>query len=526
MVATLIRLKRDLTFNGFNQSVWHILGTIFAGLYGLGIVGMIFSLQVMEGGAAVIDEEFVRTASVLMGSGIFLLWLIIPVFVSGADTAMNPRQFITYGIPRRGLILGLALTGLISIGAVLTLIWLIGQVMHWRWDAAAAVTAVITLPLLLITFSLVSQAVTTSISAWLSGRRSRDFLAILALGLMVLLYPIMIGLESAFSSLADAVPTVVDILALTPLGAGAALPADAAAGDWAMFMIRLAILAATAALAVVVIRAALVKITERPTVQISSGSKGDQGPGLFARFPATPWGAVAARASTYWLKDSRYGGTLVLLPAFVVLAVVMYSQLDAPWVLLALGPVFGWMLGFAISADISYDHSAFALHITSGVSGTADRVGRLVGLLSFGLPITLLSALIPAVMFTGPATTAALVGGSVGLLLSTAGFSCLVSARFTYPVPKPGDGPLSQPSGSTGRLMIVQLGMLVATVALMLPEVILVIVWLISGDSWLGWALGIAAVLKGLGLVWIGVTLGARVFERSQPELFQTVSQY
>ncbi|MCH8571383.1 transporter [Nesterenkonia sp. AY15] len=526
MVAALIRLKKDLTFNGFNRSGWHILGTVFAGLYGLGMVGMVFALQVMEGSADVADPEFVHTASVLMGSVVFLLWLIIPVFISGADAAMNPRQFVTFGIPRRGLILGLALTGLISIGAVLTLIWLIGQVLHWRWDAAAAVTAAITLPLLLITYSLVSQAVTTSISAWLSGRRSRDFLAVLALSLMVLLYPIMVGLQSAFASLADALPAVVNFLALTPLGAGAALPADAAAGHWGSFTLRLGILAATVAVALVVIRAALVKITEQPTVPSSSGSRSAKGLGIFARFPATPWGAVAARASTYWLKDARYGGTLVVLPALVVLAVVMYFQLEAPWVLLALGPIFGFSLGFAISADISYDHSAFALHITSGVSGMADRVGRLVGLLAFGLPATVLAALIPAVMFAEPGTAAALVGASVGMLLSAAGLSCLISARFTYPVPKPGDGPLSQPSGSTGRLMIVQLGMLIATLVLMLPEVILVIIWMVSDAQWLAWVLGIGSVFKGLALVWIGVHLGARVYDRSQPELFQQVSQY
>lgn len=524
MVAALIRLKKDLIFNGFNQSVWHILGTIFAGLYGLGLVGMIFAVQVMQGGADVADPEFVRTASVLMGSGVFLLWLIFPVFISGADSAMNPRRFITYGIPRQGLILGLALTGLISIGAVLTLVWLVGQVLHWRWDPAAAITAALTLPLLLVTFSLVSQAVTTSISAWLSGRRSRDFLAVLALSVMVLLYPIMIGLQNAFASLADAVPAVVDFLALTPLGAGAALPADAAAGHWGAFSLRLAILAATAALAVVVVRAALVKITERPTVQ--SSSKSVRGLGLLARFPATPWGAVAARASTYWLKDTRYGGTLVILPALVVLAVVMYFQLDQPWVLLALGPFFGFTLGYAISADISYDHSAFALHIISGVSGTADRVGRLVGLMTFALPATVISALVPAVIFTEPATTAALVGVSIGMLLSAAGLSCLVSARFTYPVPRPGDGPLNQPSGSTGRLMMVQLAMLIVTVLLMLPEMILVTIWLLGDADWMPWVIALAAVLKGLGLVWVGVRLGARVYERSQPELFQQVRQY
>lgn len=49
MVAALIRLKKDLTFNSFGQSAWHILGTVFAGLYGLGIVVMLFVLQVGSG---------------------------------------------------------------------------------------------------------------------------------------------------------------------------------------------------------------------------------------------------------------------------------------------------------------------------------------------------------------------------------------------------------------------------------------------------------------------------------------------
>lgn len=526
MVAALIRLKKDLTFNSFGQSAWHILGTVFAGLYGLGIVVMLFVLQVSSGRTAEVDPEMVRTVSVLMGSAVFLLWLILPVFISGADTTMNPRQFVTYGIPRRSLILGMALTGLISIGAVLTFIWLIGQVAHWRWDPAAALTAAVTLPLMLVSFSLVSQAVTTSISAWLSGRRARDVLAILALTVMVMAYPIVVGLEAAFSSLEAALPAVVDFLALTPLGAGAAMPADAAAGNWAALALRLLIMAATLGVAVLVIRAGLVKITEQPSVRGSAASKSATGVGLFERFPATPWGAVAARATTYWLKDTRYGGTLVVLPALVILAVVMYFQFDQPWVLLALGPFFGLTLGFAISADISYDNSAFAMHVTTGVSGVADRLGRLVGLMTFALPVTAVTALVPALLFTEPDVTLVLLGVSLGMLGSAAGLSCLISARFTYPVPKPGDGPLSQPSGSTGRLMAVQLGTMIASLLLMLPELALVAVWLLGDVSWLAWVLALGSVLKGLALCWAGVRVGARVYERSQPELFQQVIQY
>ena len=45
--------------------------------------------------------------------------------------------------------------------------------------------------------------------------------------------------------------------------------------------------------------------------------------GLFSLLPATPTGAVTARSLTYWLRDPRYGGSLMVIP---LLAVVMFSR--------------------------------------------------------------------------------------------------------------------------------------------------------------------------------------------------------
>ncbi|OSM44136.1 hypothetical protein [Nesterenkonia sp. PF2B19] len=115
---------------------------------------------------------------------------------------------------------------------------------------------------------------------------------------------------------------------------------------------------------------------------------------------------------------------------------------------------------------------------------------------------------------------------SVGMLLTAVGVSSLVSARFTYPVPKPGDSPFKQPQGALGRVMVIQLLSMAAIGLLMVPELVGWIVWTFTGIGWVGAVTATVAVLKGAGILGAGLLLGARVFDRSQPELFQQVQAH
>ncbi|GAB3189913.1 transporter [Nesterenkonia suensis] len=525
MVATLIRLKLAQSANGFKRSAWQVVGTLVVLLYGLGVTSLVVTSLVVAGSPEFgMDTDLRHMYSVLTGAGVILLWMLVPLFLTGGDAVMDPKHFVTFGLPRRTLILGLMLCGLVSIGTVLTLLWLVGHVLYWRAEPAAMLTALMAAPVLLLTYALVGQALVTAASAWLDGRRFRDLTAILGLALAMLAWPLVMTAQNAFGSLVDAMPTLAEVLSFTPLGAGTALPGDVARGDWGALLIHLLILAATIVTAVLVIRAGLVTLTERPRAPKARRRSGQQGRlGLFAVLPDRPWGAVAARAMTYWMKDPRYGGSLVVVPGMVILAVVLHLQTGQTGFLYALGPFLAFTLGYAISADVSYDHTAFSLHVTAGIRGLDDRRGRAVGLLVFALPATLLAAVIPAAVAGGSLHVLLTAGLSVGALFTAVGVSSLVSARFTYPVPRPGESPFKQPQGSLGRVMAVQLLSMLAIVVLMLPELLGWIIWLVTDVPWIGVLTAVVAAGKGVALLHAGVVLGARVYDRSQPELFQQV---
>lgn len=523
MIAVLLRLKLRLLGNGMTRSTWQLVGTIFALLYGLGVVGMIaVGLAVAGGQEIAVDSR--ATVSVLLGAGATLIWVLVPLFLTGGDSVMDPRQLIPYGIGRRQLVLALVLCGLVSISTVLTLLWQAGHLLYWRADPAAMLAALVMAPVTLGMLSLLSQAATTAASAWFSGRRARDLFAVLGVGLAVMIWPITTAVQNSFDTLAEARPVITAVLAATPLGAAAAVPADVAAGDWAAVGLRLVIVVATTAVALLVIRAGLLRITERPRPPAASRSAGRRGLGVLGLVPDRPWAAVAARALIYWMRDPRYGGSLIVLPGLVAVAVMLHLQTQADWTLYGLGLLVAFMLGFGISADVSYDHSAFSLHVTAGVRGVDDRLGRAVALLAFAVPATLVAAILPAAL-VGDATAVVLTTAvSLGLLLASTGISSLVSARFTYPVPRPGDSPFKQPPGAAGRTMMVQLGSMLVMAATMLPELVLWVVWTLAALDWLVPVLVAVTLLKGIGLLVLGIRLGARVYDRHQPELFQQVS--
>lgn len=299
-----------------------------------------------------------------------------------------------------------------------------------------------------------------------------------------------------------------------------------AEGDLLGAAARLGVVLGTALLALLVIRAALVTITERPAAASRSRTARRGAIGFFSLVPAKPWGAVAARCLTYWLKDPRYGGSLIMVPVLAVVAVFMSAQVGTVWMLLALGPFVAWVLGFGIAADISYDSTAFAQHVTAGVRGTDDRLGRAAALLVFALPLTLLAAGIPAALEGSASTVLVSVGLSLGMLLVGVGVSSVTSARLLYPVPQPGDSPFATPQGSAGRSLVMQGASWVIMIALMIPELVLWIVWLITSGTWAAVTLLLIALAKGLLVLWWGIRMGARVYDRRLPEIYQQVRSY
>ncbi|GAC1486561.1 MAG: hypothetical protein NVS1B16_14990 [Pseudarthrobacter sp.] len=178
-----------------------------------------------------------------------------------------------------------------------------------------------------------------------------------------------------------------------------------------------------------------------------------------------------------------------------------------------------FLLAWSISADVSYDNTAFALHLATGVRGIDDRLGRALACLAFGLPVVLTFA-VGQYFFTGDwEALPGQLGLSLGILFTGLGLSSVVSARYTVVVPLPGDSPFKKPPGNVGQTMAVQFAGMGILALLVLPEAGLFIAHMVTGNAVLGWATLAVSLVLGLALFVAGVRLGGKWLDARGPEL-------
>ncbi|KZX19661.1 hypothetical protein ACH61_03244 [Rathayibacter tanaceti] len=210
-----------------------------------------------------------------------------------------------------------------------------------------------------------------------------------------------------------------------------------------------------------------------------------------------------------------------MVPAVVVLA-VFYSAIgsggDSFVVLSAL--LIGLIFGVTLCADVSYDGTAWAAHVSSGVTGSADRAGRVVAAALIGVPAVLVVAVGTCLYAGRPEAIPGVLGMSLALVLSGFGVSSVASSLVVYPVPAPGDSPLKTPPGSGMISSVVMFGSMAATGLLSLPSIVLGAISLIGGDTVLGVVSLALALVLGSAFALIGIRVGGRIVDRRAPELF------
>ncbi|WP_347039835.1 hypothetical protein AAHB37_07080 [Glutamicibacter halophytocola] len=243
------------------------------------------------------------------------------------------------------------------------------------------------------------------------------------------------------------------------------------------------------------------------------------GLGFFKYTPGTPTGAVIARALTYWLKDPRYAIGVLMVPVLPPLFWFTGSQSGNYTMMYLLGPLIGVLLGFSISADISYDNTAFALHVLTGVSGRADRAGRALACFALSIIPVLAAAILPGAIAGEAWRIPGDLGLSLAALLVALGVASVASARYTYAVPLPGDNPMKTPPGNGLRVAVTQPGHhrhhgdLADSGVHSLPDGV------VPGIAPLGLlTLGIGLVL-GVGPLFGGIALGGKWYERRTPRI-------
>ncbi|WP_125609946.1 transporter [Specibacter cremeus] len=521
MVAHLVRLKLALLRNSLRRSPMQLVGIIFGAAYGLFILVMLWI------GMALLSTQDASLAALVItlgGSAVLLGWLLIPVLASGVDMTLDPARFTTYAIPMRSLLVGLALSSFVGVPAAVTLLASLGTVVAWWRHPLAAGAAVVCAVLAVLTCIVASRAMTAASMSLAASRRFKDVSGIVLLAPLVCLGPIIAGVSTGVTNLRAYLPALAGTLSWTPLGAVWAVPGDLAAGSPGTAAAKFLVALATAAALAWLWKASLAQALVTPAYNAGK-SRAAGNTGFFRRFPGTPTGAVAARALTYWFRDPRYSAGLVigfLLPVVLSFAGISAGTLS---VLGYAGSLAVFLIVWSISADISYDNTAFALHVSSGVGGFADRAGRALACALLAVPLGAVYAIAGAILggnWWHLPGTLALVLGVAG---SGLGIASVFSAQFTYNVPLPGDSPLKSRPGNNLATVLVQLAGMAGMAVLVLPEAVLVIVALATGQILWAWlALAAALVLGALFLV-LGLRLGGRIYDRRAPELLLAVSR-
>ncbi|WP_278236764.1 hypothetical protein [Isoptericola sp. AK164] len=535
MVAHLVRLRLTLLGNTLRRSVWQAVGLVVATLYGLSVVTLAVTAAVAGGLADPVVTGQVLTVA---GSAVVVAWWVVPLFAFGLDSTLDPQRFAPLAIPRRRLLAGLAVAALVSVPALVTVLGAVGVAFAWVTDPAAVAAALLSAAVAVALCVLGARAVTTLLAPLLDSRRHREVLMVAAVVPLLAVGPFFAwvtsptrgdGGEVTVSGPGDLVPAVVapaaELLAWTPLGAPWALPGAVHDGAWGLAAARLGIAVGALVLLVVVWDRALARALVAPRGGRAGGTA--RGLGWFGRLPATPTGAVAARCATYWVRDPRYATTLALVPLLPAVAVVLGLTTGAgAGLLLLAAPVVAFLLGFAVSDDVGYDSTAFALHVASGVPGRADRWGRALPVLVVGVPLVVALAVVGAAVADRWVALPAVLGLALGVLGAALGTSSVASARLVYPVPKPGQSAFSTPQGATTATVVAQMAAFAVIAALTLPTTALAVAAVLLASVPLSLAAAGVGVATATAAVVVGVRWGARVYERRLPELLAQVRSF
>ena len=517
MVAHLVRLKLTLLRNGLRRSAWQVVGLVVAALYGLGILVM--------GVAGLFALSFVELPTradvlVLLGSLLVVGWWVVPLLAFGVDATLDPRRFVTFGVPRRDLLVGLTLAGVIGIPGAVTAVTALSTPLSWWREPLAAVAALVGGALGVLVCTVGARATTTLLAPVVGRRRVREVVAAAAILPFMLLGPILETVTEGISGL-DAVGSLARVLSWTPVGAPWAIAPAVAAGDWAGAGLRLLVALATVAVALRAWSWALDRTLAEPA-SAGSDSKA-RGLGWFARLPATQVGAVAARTATYWVRDPRYAIAVAIIPVLPLL--LGFTDPGGSRVLLA-APAAAFLVGWSISADVAYDGTSFWTHLVAPLRGVTDRWGRVVVAGVLGLLVT-------AVLVVGTAWYAdrwdavpALVGASLGILLTSLGVSSVVSAVVVYPVQQPGENPFGTKQGASAAAFTSQMVGFAVIAVLAAPTVVLGVLAVAQGSAVLGWATVVVGVALGAVLLVVGVRVGGAQLDRRGPDLLQRMRAF
>lgn len=536
-ILTIVRLRWALTWAALRKSVWQTIGYVISLLMGVAVVIGTGALAWFLG-----DPEGVNNARnfaqglevivVLLGAFITIMTAFTQLMLIGESSTMSPRKLELYGIPDRTLQAGLLAAGLSGIPAISATIALLLWSLAYRWmGAGVVVAAIVAAPLAVITVMSFSKMVINAATTLVRSNRGKNlFYIIVTLVFVAICYVPSITLNSsveadAFSIESFAAPAAV--FAWTPFGAAFQLPFDALHGAWAQFVGRLAALAVSWVLCFMVSTWCL------RHERLISGSRSDavsvKGIGAFSWMPDSVSGAVSARLFTYLKRDPRQSLMFVFPVVFLILmAFQAHGITPIVWMSLPMSAMF---FSLTESNGLAYDGRGLTMQIISGVSGVADRLGRVriyVGVILLYLFVLTIACFVVTGDWQTPGGILmglTFAAGALCLSYCALGLAEVVSCVLMYPVPSM-EKPFATPQGRAVAQGFFPLVYLFGMFVLVVPSGLVAIVLTVSGHGDWYWVLIPVFLLNGVGFLLLGSWLGGKLMDARMLSIIATLDSF
>ncbi|MGW6394448.1 transporter [Streptomyces sp. NPDC055103] len=528
LTSTFVRLKLSLLRNGLRQSGGRTAAYIASIVFGVLFAAVIVLSFVLLRGSADAD-----TVAVLLTGSLALSWTVMPLFVPSGDETLDPSRLVMLPLRPRPLVRALLVASLVGVGPVITLVLVFGAALSVAHGAAAAVVAVLAVPLVTITCVAMSRAVAAANVRLLTSRKGRDLALLSGLVIAVGIQVVNFGAQrlGQAGGLGPLEPAATVVGWLPPAAAIGAVDA-ASDGEYAVVAARLLITAAALAGLVYWWQRSLVRLMVEPdgsTIGASSGADAREksgGTGRLGRLlPGGRTGAVMERSLRYIWRDPKTKAAWVTSLA-MGLIVPLFNALQGVgtiyWACFASG-----MLGVQMYNQFGQDTSAFwmvAQTISTPADAYAELRARALALLYVTFPFTLLVTVSTAAVLGDWSAFPEALGLSFALLGALVGSGAVASAVFPYSIPQD-SGYKNVVPGQGGLAWMSILGGMVGSALLCAPVIGATVYLHVADRQSLLWLLLPVGTLYGALLVWAGLKVAAPRTARRLPEILTAVSK-
>lgn len=555
MVASIIGLKLRSLWNNLTQKWWKLVLVILATLYFGAFFGFMLIAPLLILDASLI-APFTKVA-LLVASSSTLAWAGAPLFGMGLDATTAPKSFSPYVAPTRSLSRALLYASVAGPAGLITLlVFVAGTAGLFKVDEPLyGVLSIVLMPFALVSLALMSRF----ISFWFAARVEasqgrRDLMQMVG---VVLFVAIMWGFSYFMSTFAESgihldVGALANIAKWTPFAGIVSIPYLLASGELIPALVQVAygvaIFAVLGAGWHSLVRSEMVgrknELTGAAKQAVAAGQSVVD-PALVATEINTvagldqqlkslnfwlklglnpPTAALAARNLHMWVRDARLAPSLIIMLMMPILGFgfsLSPAGASTGWLLFAFTPlIFGQTAGMLLS----YDSTAYWMHVSAGVTGRADRFGRLFASLPALIVVSIFNGILASIALPIGMSWLALTIASFSLGLLTASLMSAVTGYRAFGVQPPGTSAMST-KGTANQLATFIGGMIVFLLGslLMVPPVL---AYIYLGPIITEAAVYLLVLAWTLGISYVALRIGAGLLERNQAAILQQIKSW